>query len=88
MIPVKKQLSRIRSQTTESPSQSLLASSGHKMTITQMFDYVYNHGYAGAWSWDVVGHPDQRTGVSHIKDLTSNGLIPINIHSLVSTVRH
>ncbi|KAI8798260.1 mannan endo-1 4-beta-mannosidase [Biomphalaria glabrata] len=53
---------------------------GGGMTITQMFDYVYNHGYAGAWSWDVVGHPDQRTGVSHIKDLTSNGPIPINIH--------
>ncbi|KAK6962089.1 mannan endo-1 4-beta-mannosidase [Biomphalaria glabrata] len=50
------------------------------MTITQMFDYVYNHGYAGTQSWDVVGHPYQRTGVSHIKGLTSNGLIPINIH--------
>ncbi|KAH9495209.1 hypothetical protein Btru_015665 [Bulinus truncatus] len=52
---------------------------GGDMTIVEMFEYVYNHGYAGAWSSDVVGYPDQRTGISHIKDMTSNGVIAISI---------
>ncbi|XP_035824880.1 mannan endo-1,4-beta-mannosidase-like [Aplysia californica] len=52
---------------------------GGGMNINQLFSYVYNHGYAGAWSWNVVQNPSQRGGVSTIKDKTSNGRIPINI---------
>ncbi|XP_055895654.1 mannan endo-1,4-beta-mannosidase-like isoform X2 [Biomphalaria glabrata] len=51
---------------------------GGGMTITQMFDYVYKHGYAGAWSWDLLGEGDsQRAAIAHIKDYTDNGQIPI-----------
>ncbi|XP_055894957.1 mannan endo-1,4-beta-mannosidase-like [Biomphalaria glabrata] len=52
---------------------------GGGMTIVQMFDWTYNHGYAGAWSWDFVGHPEQGNGIRHIKDLTTNGVIPISV---------
>lgn len=52
---------------------------GGGMTITEMFDYVYNHGYSGAWSWDIHSHGEQRDGITHIKDYTNNGVIPIDI---------
>uniref|UniRef100_A0A2C9KA31 Uncharacterized protein n=1 Tax=Biomphalaria glabrata TaxID=6526 RepID=A0A2C9KA31_BIOGL len=53
---------------------------GGGMNINQLFEYVYNHGYAGAWSWDLQAHgANQRGGISHIKGLTSNGVIPINV---------
>nr|3VUP_A Chain A, Beta-1,4-mannanase [Aplysia kurodai]3VUP_B Chain B, Beta-1,4-mannanase [Aplysia kurodai] len=53
---------------------------GGGMTITQMFNYVYNHGYAGAWSWHLVQRGDnQRKGITNIKDKTSNGKIPISL---------
>ncbi|XP_059147582.1 mannan endo-1,4-beta-mannosidase-like [Physella acuta] len=53
---------------------------GGGMNINQLFDYVYNHGYAGAWSWDLVGHGDnQRGGISHIRGYNNNGAISINV---------
>ncbi|KAK3785915.1 hypothetical protein RRG08_033023 [Elysia crispata] len=53
---------------------------GGGRTMNQLFDYVYRHGYSGAWSWDLVGNgPDQRGGISHIKDYTGNGKIAIDI---------
>ncbi|XP_055873903.1 uncharacterized protein LOC106065768 isoform X2 [Biomphalaria glabrata] len=46
--------------------------------ITQMFDYVYQHGYAGAWSWDLMSNGDsQRAAIAHIKDYTHKGQISI-----------
>ncbi|NP_001298233.1 mannan endo-1,4-beta-mannosidase-like precursor [Biomphalaria glabrata] len=53
---------------------------GGGMNIDQLFDYVYNHGYAGAWSWDLMAHGDnQRGGISHIKNYNWNGQIGINL---------
>jgi len=53
---------------------------GGGMKITDMFGYVYNHGYAGAWSWDLMNHGDnQRLGVKEIRNNTSNGRIPIHM---------
>ncbi|BFZ24029.1 hypothetical protein BsWGS_27068 [Bradybaena similaris] len=54
--------------------------SGGGLNINQLFEYIYNHGYAGAWSWDLVGDGSvQRPGITHIKDYTSNGRIPVTI---------
>ncbi|XP_012938873.1 mannan endo-1,4-beta-mannosidase [Aplysia californica] len=53
---------------------------GGGMDIIEMFKYVYNNGYAGAWSWHLVQRGDnQRKGIAAIKDKTSNGKIPISL---------
>ncbi|CAL1540135.1 unnamed protein product [Lymnaea stagnalis] len=53
---------------------------GGGMKVVDMFKYIYDHGYAGAWSWDLVGNPDQYNGIAALKDLTSNGPIPLTVH--------
>ncbi|GFN85278.1 endo-1,4-beta-mannanase 1 [Plakobranchus ocellatus] len=53
---------------------------GGGMTTNQLFDYVYRHGYSGAWSWDLVGKgADQRGGISHINNYIGNGKIHIDL---------
>ncbi|GFR71929.1 endo-1,4-beta-mannanase 1 [Elysia marginata] len=53
---------------------------GGGMTTNQLFDFVYRHGYSGAWSWDLVSNgPDQRGGITHIKNYSGNGKIQLNI---------
>ncbi|XP_059147585.1 mannan endo-1,4-beta-mannosidase-like [Physella acuta] len=53
---------------------------GGGMTTVQMFDWVYNHSYAGAWSWDLMAHGDnQRPAIMHISNYTHNGPIPITV---------
>jgi len=53
---------------------------GGGMNINQLFEYCYNHGYGGAWSWDLMNHGNnQRGGMSHIKDFTSYGNIKVDL---------
>jgi len=53
---------------------------GGGMKIDQLFDYIYNHGYGGAWSWDLMNHgQNQRHGMTKIKGYTSHGKIPISM---------
>ncbi|KAK3722347.1 hypothetical protein RRG08_041950 [Elysia crispata] len=53
---------------------------GGNRTTNQLFEYVYRHGYSGAWSWDLVNNgPDQRAGIAHIRNYTGNGKIHIDI---------
>ncbi|XP_035824881.1 mannan endo-1,4-beta-mannosidase [Aplysia californica] len=53
---------------------------GGGMNINQLFDYVYNHGYAGAWSWDLMNHGgNQRKGMTHIRGYTNHGKVAIDI---------
>ncbi|GFR69945.1 endo-1,4-beta-mannanase 1 [Elysia marginata] len=52
---------------------------GHR-TTKQLFEYLYRHGYSGAWSWDLVDNgADQRAGISHIQNYTGNGKIHIDL---------
>ncbi|KAK3759641.1 hypothetical protein RRG08_062173 [Elysia crispata] len=54
---------------------------GGGRSFKQLFDYAYGHGYAGAWSWDLVSKGrDERSGISLLKDHTENGKIPIHIY--------
>ncbi|RUS73413.1 hypothetical protein EGW08_018819 [Elysia chlorotica] len=53
---------------------------GGGRTMNQLFEYVYRHGYSGAWSWDLVSQgQDQRGGISHIRNYSGNGKIAIDI---------
>ncbi|KAK3785917.1 hypothetical protein RRG08_033025 [Elysia crispata] len=53
---------------------------GGGRSFKQLFEYAYGHGYAGAWSWDLVSKGrDERYGISLLKDHTENGKIPIHI---------
>ncbi|CAG5119408.1 unnamed protein product [Candidula unifasciata] len=53
---------------------------GGGLKIAELFEYIYNHGYAGAWSWDLVNEGgNQRPGIAHIKSYTKNGKIPVTI---------
>ncbi|CAL1540136.1 unnamed protein product [Lymnaea stagnalis] len=49
------------------------------MKIEDMFRYVYDNGFAGAWSWDLLGYPGEFTGIAGIRDLKTNGEIPVTI---------
>jgi len=53
---------------------------GGHMSITQMFTYLYQHGYNGAWSWDLMNHgSNQRRGMQAIKDMTSHGKVAVSM---------
>ncbi|KAL3874774.1 hypothetical protein ACJMK2_037744 [Sinanodonta woodiana] len=56
--------------------------SGGGMKLPQQFDYAYNHGYAGAWSWSYTDEDwnAQKSGMSTIKNNrnpTSGGLVKL-----------
>ncbi|XP_005100017.1 mannan endo-1,4-beta-mannosidase [Aplysia californica] len=50
------------------------------MNMNELFSYAYNHGYAGAWSWDLMTYgPSQRAGMTHIKNLSNHGKVHIDL---------
>lgn len=61
--------------------------------VEYLWSYAYNNNYTGAWSWQYNaggGCSDSREkqdqGMSHIKDFTHNGHIPVDIRSKSSTL--
>ncbi|KAK3763449.1 hypothetical protein RRG08_053303 [Elysia crispata] len=53
---------------------------GGGKTYTQLFDYAYRHGYAGAWSWSLIKNGTQlREGISHIRYYSGNGKMDIDL---------
>ncbi|XP_064617065.1 mannan endo-1,4-beta-mannosidase-like [Liolophura sinensis] len=64
---------------------------GGGMTINQQYQYAYNHGWSGAWSWhargpkgscsdDLITQEDGIRSVRNYNDQSKGGLVKLNLH--------